>query len=41
MGNDSFRDLKVWQLAMNFVKAVYAVTRKFPTAERFALTSQL
>jgi len=37
----SFRDLVVWQKAMDLVEMVYAITRLFPPDERFALTSQL
>ena len=36
-----FRDLIVWQKAMNFVVEVYRVTGPFPSDERFGLTSQL
>lgn len=38
---DSFRDLKVWQLAMELSERVYSMTRTFPDDERFGLTSQL
>ncbi len=37
----SFRDLVVWQKAMDLVELVYAITKKFPADERYALTSQL
>jgi four helix bundle protein len=37
----SYRDLKVWQLAMDFVVAVYTVTRGFPATEQYGLTSQI
>lgn len=37
----SYRDLVVWQKAMDLVELVYAVTRLFPPEERYALTSQL
>jgi four helix bundle protein len=37
----SFRDLEAWQLGMEFVVRVYAVTREFPRDERYGLTSQL
>ena len=36
-----FRDLLVWQKSMVLVKQVYAMTRQFPTDERFGLTSQM
>ena len=37
----SFRDLKVWQQAMELVEDVYRVTSRFPTEERFALSTQI
>jgi four helix bundle protein len=37
----SFRDLVVWQKAMKLVELVYAITKHFPSDERYALTSQL
>ena len=37
----SYRDLIVWQKAMDFVEAVYRVTQKFPSEEKFSLTAQL
>jgi four helix bundle protein len=37
----SYRDLDAWQLAMNYVIAIYALTSKFPHEERFGLTAQL
>ena len=36
----SFRDLVVWQKAMDLVEEVYAVTRAFPADERYGLTAQ-
>jgi len=36
-----FRDLKVWQRAMNLVVDVYRLTQSFPSSEQFGLTSQL
>lgn len=36
-----FRDLFVWQRSMELVTAVYELTARFPTDERFGLTSQL
>ena len=36
-----FKDLIVWQRAMELVKAVYALTKAFPADERHALTDQL
>src|SRR5262245_1803245 len=37
----SFRDLEVWQESMRLVEDVYRLTRRFPTDERFGLTSQV
>lgn len=36
----TFEDLKVYQCALNFVDKVYAVTEKYPSTEKFNLTSQ-
>jgi four helix bundle protein len=37
----SYRDLDVWQLAMDIVIEIYRVTRAFPAEERFGLIAQL
>ncbi|GAB5537249.1 MAG: four helix bundle protein [Rubricoccaceae bacterium] len=37
----SYRDLRVWQAAMDLVEAVYSATKRFPSEERFGLVSQL
>src|SRR5262245_49307862 len=37
----SYRELRVWQLAMEIVIEVYRVTRAFPAEERFGLIAQL
>jgi four helix bundle protein len=37
----SYRDLEVWQKAMDLAKRIYRITEKFPSAERFGLTNQL
>jgi four helix bundle protein len=37
----SFRDLDVWNKAMDLVVEVYALTRGFPSDERYGLTSQM
>jgi len=37
----SYRDLDVWQLAMDIVVEIYRVTRAFPADERFGLVAQL
>jgi len=44
MGENSvrgFRDLIVWQKAMDFAERVYAIQREFPGEERFGLGDQL
>ena len=35
-----YRELAVWQRAMDLTLEVYAVTNRYPQAERFALVSQ-
>lgn len=37
----SYRDLVVWQKAMELVKLVYDLTKKFPKEELFGLTLQI
>lgn len=37
----SFRDLVVWQKAIDFVDATYQLTAGFPIEEQYGLTSQL
>jgi four helix bundle protein len=37
----SYRDLEVWQAAMDLVIEVYKASADFPTEERFGITSQL
>jgi four helix bundle protein len=37
----SFKDLVVWQRAVELCLAVYKMTSKFPDSERFGLTNQL
>ena len=37
----SFKQLVVWQKAMNLVRMVYRMSKTFPPDERFALTDQL
>lgn len=41
MGIESYRDLLVWQKSMDLVVECYGVTRGFPDAVRFGLSSQL
>jgi four helix bundle protein len=36
-----FRDLPVWERAVDLADEVYALSRSFPQAERFGITSQL
>jgi four helix bundle protein len=38
---DSFKDLVVWQRAIQLTVAVYKLTSSFPDSERFGLTNQL
>lgn len=37
----NYRDLKVWEKAMDLVERIYGITRKFPDSERFGLISQM
>ncbi|MDO9541216.1 MAG: four helix bundle protein [Kiritimatiellia bacterium] len=37
----TYRDLLVWQKAMNLVTEIYRRTRKFPKTEVYGLTSQV
>jgi len=37
----NYKDLIVWQKAMNLVTAVYQVTKQFPKDELYGLTSQI
>jgi four helix bundle protein len=39
--SDSFKDLVVWQRAIEMSLAIYKLTPSFPPSERFGLTSQL
>ncbi|MGH9422199.1 MAG: four helix bundle protein [Thermoanaerobaculia bacterium] len=41
MPRGGYEDLIVWQKAIELVKNVYALTRHFPSDERFGLTSQM
>ena len=41
MGMHNYRELKIWQRSMDFVVKVYEVSVKFPSEEKFGLTSQL
>jgi four helix bundle protein len=37
----SFRDLRVWQAAMDLVEQIYGLTKSFPKSELYGLTSQI
>ncbi len=37
----SYRDLRVWQRAVDFTVQIYAVTRNFPRAETFGISGQM
>ncbi|HTW78734.1 MAG TPA: four helix bundle protein [Terracidiphilus sp.] len=39
--SDSFKDLLVWQKAIQMSLAVYKLTADFPSSERFGLTNQI
>ncbi len=41
MAIQSFRDLDVWQRAMDVAAEVYSITKPFPSSELYGLTSQL
>jgi four helix bundle protein len=38
---NSYKDLIVWQKAIELVKVVYQLTKHFPESERFGLTNQM
>ncbi len=38
---ESYRDLKVWQRAIEMTLTIYRVTAGFPKEELFGLTSQI
>ncbi len=37
----SYRDLKVWQRAMDMTVRTYEITRRFPAEEQYGLVSQM
>jgi len=41
MAIESYRDLRVWQEAMNLAEACYRLTSAFPREEMFGLTAQI
>jgi four helix bundle protein len=38
---ESYRDLRVWQAAMQLAKECYVLTKRFPREEMFGMTSQI
>ena len=41
MQTGSYRELLVWQKAMDLVETTYRLAKQFPASERFGLTSQM
>lgn len=41
MTTGNFKDLIVWQKSIALVKAIYTLTRTFPSEEKFGLVSQI
>jgi four helix bundle protein len=41
MALQTYRDLEVWQRAMDLVELVYVLIRKFPDEEKYGITAQL
>lgn len=41
MAIESFKDLDAWKLSIRMTRFVYRASEKFPTDERFGLTSQI
>ena len=37
----SYRDLRVWQRAVDLIESIYRATESFPVAERYGLVAQL
>jgi four helix bundle protein len=37
----SFKDLEAWQAAMELAESCYRLTRRFPSAEQYGLSSQM
>lgn len=37
----SYKDLQVWQKSINLVKAVYLMTAKFPSTEKYGIINQM
>ena len=40
-GINSFKELRIWKIAIELVKKVYKVSAKFPKEELYGLTSQM
>ena len=36
----SFKELRVWQNAMDLAMAVFEITKRFPPTERYSMTDQ-
>jgi four helix bundle protein len=41
MSNSTFRDLRIWQEAMNLTEKIYLATAQFPKHELYGLSSQM
>ena len=41
MQRNSYKELKVWQKSMDLVTEIYNLTEKFPSSEKYGLTSQM
>lgn len=41
MGIESYKDLDAWKFSIRVTRFVYRASEKFPTDERFGLTSQI
>ena len=41
MASGTYRDLKVWQKAIQLVLFIYAITKQFPDDEKYGLISQM
>jgi four helix bundle protein len=40
-GTQNYKDLLVWQKGISLAKAVYHLTRSYPSAEKFGLVAQM
>jgi four helix bundle protein len=38
---NNFRDLRVWQVAMDLIENIYLITQNFPPSETYGLSSQM